>query len=75
MSITLDFFYSLNSLSNLSAIILAIANELVAPGLGAFLQCNTRLPIASFPLPLYMSKTKSSIKFPKKTLIADYKHY
>lgn len=55
--------HSLNSSFILSAIILAIAKEDVAPGDGAFLQCNTLLPIA--PDPGLESNTKSSINVPK----------
>lgn len=63
----LQFAHILNSLSIFSTIIFAIANELVAPGLGAFLQCNTLLPMElSSALSLYISKTKSSMRFPEK---------
>lgn len=58
------YAYSLNSLSILSAIISAIANDDVAPGEGAFRQCKTLLPIA--PELGCESNTKSSIKVPVK---------
>lgn len=45
-----------------------MANDEVAPGDGAFLQCKTLLPIA--PDPGFESNTKSSIKVPEKK-----KHY
>lgn len=63
--------YILNSFSILSAIILAIANEDVAPGDGAFLQCNTLLPIA--PELGLESNTKSSISVPGKKNIFFFK--
>jgi len=55
-----------NSVSILSAIILAMARLLVAPGEGAFLQWRTRL--ASGPDPSPRSKTKSSTRLPCRSI-------
>lgn len=54
----------LNWFSILSAITLAIANEEVAPGDGAFLQCKIRLLRGPAP----ESNTKSSTRFPFESM-------
>lgn len=57
------YHYKLNCSFILSAIILEMASEDVAPGEGAFLQCSTLLPMA--PEPGCESNTKSSINVPE----------